>query len=138
MDDLKIELKAAGRAKVDITVRNERGGIVLTDQANVASIEGRRRTAKDLCGQLRDIGIEKTPTELEQALQTVWAQFVEAQERQAAEQVKASEAADEQDPESREQHRLEGMSADVRAEAESLVRSPQLMTSIADGIAALG
>src|SRR5262249_37842913 len=138
VDDLRIEIKAAGRAKVDITVRNEEGGIVLTDQANLASIDGRRRTAKDLCGKLRDYGIEKTPAELEQELQTVWAQFAETQERQAAEQSKACEALDEQDPDARERRRLEGMPADVRAEAEALVRSPELMKRIVDGIATQG
>jgi hypothetical protein len=138
VDDLRIEIKASGRAKVDIRVRNEEGGIVLTDQANLASIDGRRRTAKDLCGKLRDFGIEKTPAELEQELQTVWAQFAQDQERKAAEQAKAGEALDEQDPDARERRRLEGMPADVRAEAEALVRSPELMKSIVNGIAALG
>src|SRR5260370_31220140 len=102
VDDLRIEIKAAGRAKVDITVRNQQGGIVLTDQANLASIDGRRRTAKDLCGKLREFGIEKTPAELEHELQAAWAQVAESQEKQAAEQAKASEGLDEQDPELRE------------------------------------
>jgi hypothetical protein len=138
MDDLKIELKAAGRAKVDITVRNERGGIVLTDQANVASIEGRRRTAKDLCAKLRELGIEKTPAELEQELQAVWARFAEDQEKLAAEQAKAGQELNEQDPDSRERRRLEGMPEDVRAQAGELVRRPNLMKIIVDSVAALG
>jgi hypothetical protein len=138
VDDLRIEIKAAGRAKVDITVRNEHGGIVLTDQANLASIEGRRRTAKDLCGKLREFGIEKTPAELEQELQDVWARFAEEQEKQAAEQIKASDALNEQDPDAREQRRLEGMPGDVRTQAEELVRSPSLMKSIVDSIGILG
>jgi hypothetical protein len=138
VDDLRIEIKAAGRARVDITVRNEQGGIVLTDQANLASIDGRRRTAKDLCGKLREFGIEKTSAELEQELQAVWARFAEDQEKQAAEQAKAGEDLDEQDPDSRERRRLEGMPDDVRAQAEELVRSPSLMKSIVDSIAALG
>jgi hypothetical protein len=138
VNDLRIEIKAAGRAKVDITVRNEDGAIVLTDQANLASIDGRRKTAKDLCGKLREFGIEKTPSELEQELQVVWAQFAEAQEKAAAEQAKAAEGLDEHDPEARERRRLEGMPADVRAEAESLLRSPTLMKTVVDGVAALG
>jgi hypothetical protein len=138
VNDLRIEIKAAGRAKVDITVRNEHGGIVLTDQANLASIDGRRRTAKDLCGKLRDFGIEKTPPELEQELQAAWAQFAEAQEKEAAEQARASNALEDQDPDSRELRRLEGMPADLLAEAEALVRSPELMKRLVDGIASVG
>src|SRR5262249_49028230 len=138
VNDLRIEIKAGGRAKVDITVRNEQGGIVLTDQANLASIDGRRRTAKDLCGKLRDFGIEKTPPELEQELQTAWTEFAEVQEKEAAEQAKASNALEGQDPDSRERRRLEGMPADLLAEAEELVRSPHLMKRLVHGIASVG
>jgi hypothetical protein len=138
VDDLWIEIKAAGRAKVDIFVRNKQGGIVLTDQANLASIDGRGRTAKDLCSKLRALGIEKTPHELEQALQEVWARFAEDEEKSAAEHAKAGEVADEQDPDSREQRRLEAMPADIRSDAEKLVRRADLMDTIAEDIGNLG
>jgi hypothetical protein len=138
VDDLRIEIKAAGRAKVDITVRNEQGGIVLTHQANLASMDGRQRTAKDLFAKLHQYGIEKTPEELEEELQAVWVHFVEEQEKAAAEQAKAAENLDDQDPDCRERRRLQAMPEDVRAEAEQLLRSPNLMKTIVDNIAALG
>jgi len=94
--------------------------------------------AKDLCGKLREFGIEKTPSELEQELQVVWARFADDQEKLAAEHAKAGEALNEQDPDFREWHRLEGMPGDVRAQAEELVRSPKLMKIIVDSIAGLG
>jgi hypothetical protein len=138
VNDLKIEIKAAGKAKVDITVRNQEGGIVLTDRATLISIDGRRETAKDLAGKLRDFGIEKTPDELEEDLQKVWNQFVEQQEKEAAEQAKASQDGAEPDPDARERRRLADMPKDVRDEADELLKSPELMKRIVEDIALQG
>jgi hypothetical protein len=138
VNDLKIEINAAGRAKLDITVRNEEGGIVLTDRATLVTIDGRREMAKDLAGKLRGFGIEKTPAELKQDLQAVWVQFVQQQEKEAAEQAKARQEGDERNPDTREQRRLEAMPQDVREEAEALLKSPRLMKRILDDIETQG
>jgi hypothetical protein len=37
MEDLTVEIRPAGRAKVDLIIRDTKGTILLTDQANLAS-----------------------------------------------------------------------------------------------------
>src|SRR5262249_524433 len=128
--EIHIEIKAAGRQKVDIGVRDDAGCVVFSDGANLAGIEGRAKTANNLCAKLRELGVERTPDELERELQGVWAKFVEAQEKEAAERAKSGAA---EDPDARERRRLEAMPAEGRAKAEALRRSPNLMNGWAAG-----
>src|SRR5262249_28553319 len=96
------------------------------------------RTAKLLCGKYRDLGFEKTPDEIEQVLQDAWAQFAETREKEAAELAARAASTDEQDPDTREQKRLAGTPADIRAEAEALLRDKDLIKRILEAVEVQG
>jgi hypothetical protein len=138
MEELILEIRPAGRAKVDLIIRDTKGAILLTDQANLASIEGRKKVAKELSRKLQDRGIERTPPQLEEILQTTWNQHLQARERQEAEAAAAAAQVGEEDIDAREQRRLENMPADVRNDAEFMLRDPCLVERIVSGVEAQG
>jgi hypothetical protein len=140
VDNLRLEIRPAVRGKVDLIVRDENGGVVLTDLTDLSGIKARREAAQVLCARLREKGVERSPADIENALEARWAEYVQERERQEAEDAAARAAASggEEDPDAREQRRLNETPADLRAEAEALLRDPRLMLHVANAVEAMG
>jgi hypothetical protein len=139
VDNLRLEIRPAVRGKVDLIVRGEDGSIVLTDLTDLSGIEARRKAARGLCARLREKGIERSPEDIENALEARWAEYVQERERQEAEDAaRAAGSGGEEDPDAREQRRLSETPADVRAEAEALLRDPHLTLHVANAVETMG
>jgi hypothetical protein len=141
---LVLEIKpAAGRSvKAEVVVRGEGGRIIFTDRRDLASVEGRRKAAKDLCRGLRGKGIERAPDEMEKLLETKWNEALEAREREAAAAAAAAAAAPPsaaaEDVDGEAERLLAGMPEGVRAEASAVLHGPELLKRVVTDIDSRG
>jgi hypothetical protein len=140
MSELRLEIAAAGRGKVDIAYYDEKGNAVLRHQAKLAGIDDRAKAATLICRELAATGIEKIPFEIAAELGEKWNEYTKAEEtrRAEADAKAAAEQALDDDPDGREIRVLNSTPAEVRAAAEQLLRSPGLTTLIAQHIERLG
>jgi hypothetical protein len=123
--------------RVEVIVRDEAGGILFADRCDLASVEGRQKAAKTLCAKLRDKGVERTPEQVEAVLETKWNEFL--QRRDEAEAAGPADAAgDADDVDALGRRLLEAMPPDVVAEAEALLKDPDLLARVVKGIEAVG
>ena len=77
-DFRRIEEHEASRP--ELRVYDEKGQILFTDQPDLRSVSGRKQAAKDLCGRLRQRGMERSPGDIETVLETKWAEYVAARD----------------------------------------------------------
>jgi len=140
--ELRLEINTAGgrSTKADVTVRDEHGVILVTDRCDLASIEGRGKAAKNLCRRLQEKGIERAPDQIEKALEVKWSEFVQTREREEASTDTADDTieASPEDVDAEAERLLAEMDADVRAEAEAMLRDPELLRRVVLDIEAQG
>jgi len=138
MEELMLKITAGTRGnRVALAIRDSNGSLVFTDRADLQSSEGRRKAAKAICAGLVAKGYERTPAEVEALLESEWNAHLEAREREAAAESAPAGPAD-QGPEAVSLRRLAETPDDIRAEAEALLRDPDLIDRITDDIESQG
>jgi hypothetical protein len=135
-----IEIRPAKGAhlRVEVIVRDEQGGILFSDRCDLASVEGRLKSARTLCAKLRDKGIERTPEQVEAVLETKWNELLQQRDQAEAPGGAGDQAGAADDVEELGLRLLEALDKDVVAEAKAVLRGPGLLARIVADIEAVG
>jgi hypothetical protein len=145
MAKLRLEIDPAARGRrSDLTFRDEAGTVVLTDCRDLMSCEERDKAARELSEKLQRRGFERTKDQVLAQLEKSWFGHVQERERERAAEAaakaaaEAAKAAGDEDPEAPGRRLLDETPKAVLAEAEALLRHPDLFDRVSDDIAARG
>jgi hypothetical protein len=136
---LRLEIRPASRtSRVDVTIRDDAGHVLASERCNLTDAEGRAEAAQELCRQLHARGVERTPAEVGQVLETQWLQYVEGRARDEALAAAPAAAGEAEDEDDQAERLLAAMPEDIRLEAEARLRDPDLLQRIVEDIEAQG
>jgi hypothetical protein len=141
MNGFTIRLLPASHGKIDVRFVNDQNVTIIADQANLASIESRKKTAQVLCQKLAAKGFERTPEEVEEELEERWLNYLKEEETRQAEEAARKAAAENgllEDPDEREQRVLANVPQDVQEKALELLKDPELVKIISEHIQDVG
>jgi hypothetical protein len=128
-------LKNGKLGKATVTALDSKGNTLVSDQANLADLREREKLAKRMADKL-EVDLSKFGNRLEKLWNETTDRF-----RHEEEKAKAEEGKPQAEPEAFEQRAerlLAEMPADVKEEAGSFLRAPDLVDRIVADIAALG
>jgi hypothetical protein len=147
VSDLRLEIRAATKAKAEVIYYDAQNNPVLTHLASLAGIHERQKAAKLLQPKLHDKGVEMTPEQVEQELEAKWLEHLKNEEKRKqdeearkaeADARRAAEQASAEDPDGREIRVLNDTSAEMKAEAKKLLHNKALVSKITRDIEKLG
>jgi hypothetical protein len=136
--DIRLKIRPARpQQKTEIIVSDEKGNLLFGHRADLASLDGRRKAAKDLQAKLAEKGIEKTVEQLNLALETKWNEYLSVREtEEAASCLPASGDAEDVDGEAA--CRLAETPEAIRSAAEAMLKDPDLLARVIKDIEAVG